>query len=320
MDYADLIRRAWQITWRYKFLWIFGILMALCGQGNSSRANFQMNFSGSSDEPPQLPELPPWLADLPIAAYVIAGLLVLLIFWALSIIVGAISRSALIRAAARAEAGEELSLAQSWRDGLAKAVPVGLLQLLLSIPMLILIGIVIALALVLFLPLVMQLLESPEEPPPLENLLTLIPFFFAGVCGFLCFNFIIQLVVALFLTFGSRAIVLEDQGVLASFGRSWQLFMQNLGSTIILAVIIIVITFVLGLILALPAAALLFPVMFGVMGDLASGSGLSLLTVLLVVVVGLGITLVFGVITGIFQVFSETLWTLAYRAFLRKAV
>ena len=29
MHYTDLIKRAWQITWRYKVLWIFGILLAL---------------------------------------------------------------------------------------------------------------------------------------------------------------------------------------------------------------------------------------------------------------------------------------------------
>jgi len=317
MDYADLIRRAWQITWRYKFLWIFGILMALCGQGNNSRINFQFNVRGSSGQFPQFPDLPPWVTDLPIAVYVVAGLLALLIFWAISLIVGAIGRSALIRAAARAEAGEELSLAQSWRDGLAKAVPVGLLQLLLSIPMLVLVGILIVLGLALFLPLFLQLMDNPQEPPPLASFISFFPLFFATVCGFICFSFIIQLFVALFLTFGSRAIILEDQGVLASLGRGWQRFRQNLGPSIILAVIIIVLTFALGLLLAVPAAAILFPVMFGVMGDLASGRGLSWLAILIVAVVGLGITLIFGIVSGIFQVFSETLWTLAYRAFLR---
>lgn len=29
MNYGALIGRAWQITWRYKVLWIFGILLAL---------------------------------------------------------------------------------------------------------------------------------------------------------------------------------------------------------------------------------------------------------------------------------------------------
>jgi hypothetical protein len=32
MDYSNLIKQAARITWRYKFLWFFGIMMALYGQ------------------------------------------------------------------------------------------------------------------------------------------------------------------------------------------------------------------------------------------------------------------------------------------------
>ena len=36
MHYTDLIQRAWKITWRYKVLSIFGILLALASGGGGS--------------------------------------------------------------------------------------------------------------------------------------------------------------------------------------------------------------------------------------------------------------------------------------------
>ncbi len=33
MNHTDLIKRAWRITWRYRVLWLFGILLALAGGG-----------------------------------------------------------------------------------------------------------------------------------------------------------------------------------------------------------------------------------------------------------------------------------------------
>ena len=41
MDYGQSIKRAAQITWRYKFLWIFGIIMALCGQSSGESRAFK---------------------------------------------------------------------------------------------------------------------------------------------------------------------------------------------------------------------------------------------------------------------------------------
>lgn len=35
MDYGYVLRRAWEIIWKFKVLWIFGIL-ASCGQASGS--------------------------------------------------------------------------------------------------------------------------------------------------------------------------------------------------------------------------------------------------------------------------------------------
>ena len=46
MDFGYVLKRAWQIIWKFKVLWIFGIL-ASCGQaGSSGGSNSGYRFSG----------------------------------------------------------------------------------------------------------------------------------------------------------------------------------------------------------------------------------------------------------------------------------
>ena len=53
MHYTDLIQRAWKITWRYKVLWIFGILLALAsGGGGSGRGGGSSGRGGGCGVPP----------------------------------------------------------------------------------------------------------------------------------------------------------------------------------------------------------------------------------------------------------------------------
>jgi len=109
MDYGQSIKRAAQITWRYKFLWIFGIFMALCGQSSGGSPRFQMNYSTPYDSTTGFPEFPDFfpepLGQTPLAVYIVAGLVFLIVFGLISIIVGALGRSALIKTVARIEDG-----------------------------------------------------------------------------------------------------------------------------------------------------------------------------------------------------------------------
>ncbi len=47
MNYTELIKRAARITWRYKVLWILGVLLALSG-GAGSGSNLTYSFGGNS--------------------------------------------------------------------------------------------------------------------------------------------------------------------------------------------------------------------------------------------------------------------------------
>ena len=63
MHYTDLIQRAWKITWRYKVLWIFGILLALASGGGGSGGGGSSSGGGSGAFP-TLPSLQPFSTSL----------------------------------------------------------------------------------------------------------------------------------------------------------------------------------------------------------------------------------------------------------------
>jgi hypothetical protein len=334
MDYGSLLKRAGQITWRFKFLWLFGIPMALCGQSSTGRINCRTNYSIRTSAPmdwgdasPDFPAfLPEPMGQVPLAVYVAAAVALVLLYLVVGLVVGAIGRSALIRSTVRIEAGEGVTLSTSWKDGLAKAWPVGVLQAVLYSPLWILILVASVVFLTQFLPVFTQITTRPrpglDVQPPLpygEEFFRLFPLFFAGVCTLICIGFIIQVIASLFLTFGSRTIVLENVGVINSFSRSWFLFRRNLGATILLALILLVLGIVVGVVLMIPTMIIMFPAMMATVPRMFSGIAPAISDYILLAMLGLLLYVVFSFIRGIFQVFIETLWTLAYREFVEEA-
>ena len=47
MDYGKVLGRAWEITWRWKVLWILGFLASLGNGGGGGGGNF---YSGSGED------------------------------------------------------------------------------------------------------------------------------------------------------------------------------------------------------------------------------------------------------------------------------
>ena len=155
----------------------------------------------------------------------------------------------------------------------------------------------------------------PEIPPFMGDFFRFFPLFFAAICSFACLGFIIQLIAAVFRTFGGRAIVLEDKGVIASFGRGWTVFRQNIAASIILVLITIVISALISIVIAIPAIIIMFPMMMSTMPRIFSGEGLSVGNILLMGGAAIIIYLITSFFGGVLLVFTETLWTLAYREF-----
>jgi hypothetical protein len=68
MDYGWVLKRAWEITWKFKGLWVLGILASCSsggggggGGGGSSGSGYQ--FSGESD--PRIVQFQRWIESIP---------------------------------------------------------------------------------------------------------------------------------------------------------------------------------------------------------------------------------------------------------------
>ena len=103
MDFGEVLSRAWQVIWKHKVLWIFGIL-AGCSNANGGGANFWNEVQRRT--PPrtqpffdQFNYLPNWQIALIIGAI----FLVILILIVLAIFLGTIGRVGLIRGTLQAD-------------------------------------------------------------------------------------------------------------------------------------------------------------------------------------------------------------------------
>src|SRR3990167_11185977 len=47
--YRNILKQSWRLTWRNKYLWIFGIFAALLGNGGELEILFNTLFRGGSD-------------------------------------------------------------------------------------------------------------------------------------------------------------------------------------------------------------------------------------------------------------------------------
>jgi len=321
MDYGQILRRAWQITWKYKFLWVFGFAIALCrGQGGGGgNFNFGNTFSQGEMQDSNIPISPDVLRQIeqfvnsPAFWGLIVGLIVLiLVLSLLSIAIGAYARGALVRSVNRVENGEGIDFRQAWEEGKISFRPLFWLELILSLPSLVIGLSVLGIFLVFFLTIMDSGIFGGEfSPDELARQLGLLaPFAIVAVCGLICFGLIIQLLVAIFTVFGSRAIVLDGRSVTASFGRAWEVFTKNLGPILLFALILFGINLVIGIVLAIPIAVLIAGIIVISIGAAVSGAW-----PLLVIIVGMVfvIAILSALVGGVYRVFVETLWTLVYR-------
>lgn len=130
MDYVKILKRAFSITWNYRALWVFGIILALTA-GGGANANFGNWNNGSTSlprgnhyQPPggfRLPEIPNQAIEswMPIAIAVGCLIVLLAVLFAIGRYV---SETSLIRMVDEHEASaEEVSVRQGFRLGWSRA-------------------------------------------------------------------------------------------------------------------------------------------------------------------------------------------------------
>ena len=304
MDIGGVLSRAWQIIWKFKVLWIFGIL-ASCSGGGSNPGSSSYQFSGNELSPRtqaffnQLPHL----SSAQMAGLVGLFILGILILIAVLVFLGTMGRIGLIRGTQQAEGGTaRLSFGELFRGGLPYFWRVFLLDLLVGI----LVAVVIAAIIAFFV---------------IGSIVTL------GILLLCLFPFICVLAIALVILVwliyviieqSNNAIVLENLGIIAGLKRGWEVVRANFGMMVVMGLILIIgVQGVIGFILGLPVFLIAIPAFLGAVSRSSQGLWAGLLVAGLCFIAYLPF---FIVLNGILRAYIGTAWTLTYMRLTGKSV
>ena len=310
MGYTELLRRAAEIAWRHRWLWLLAFLAGEAGGGlpGASRGfNLPVNspagfgaggFGGNGQAAPS-PDgaaITQWLGDH--AGLLVAIAVALLLLYVVLFIVSCIAVAAAIRGVDEIEAGRTGGLGRAWGLGVARFGPVLRLRLLL-----LLLGVLAAL-------LVLALVGLGALAAATRAWLALAILVYHGLGLGLEFT-AIGLVLGVALPVATRAAALDALGARLSLVRAYRLLLTRTGRVIACWALMLACQIAYGLVLGL--ASLLFAL--PLIGLLAAGfaGGPMAATIVAAVLVGLVVVAVLLVASAAFAAFYSSFWTLAYR-------
>lgn len=302
-NFGEVLTRAWQIVWKHRVLWVFGIL-ASCGRGGS---NFNSGSSGGgdggfgtpSDLPPQVMEWFRWVEENAVMFIALICLFALLI-WIVTIFLSTIGKIGLIRGTSQIDGGaESLIFGQLFSESMPYFWRIFGLSLIATIPFLVLAVVIIAAA----LPYLILIPSSGSETPPVIGL-GLIPL----VIGCFCLLIPLSIVINLIVRQAENAIVLEEMSVMPALSRGWDVFRSNLGPIIIMAIILTVIGFAVGFIIAIPIFIIVVPAVIAfAVGEAQNWTPMAIAGVCICLYIPISLLL-----NGIATAYTESAWTLTY--------
>ncbi len=315
MKYGEVFSTSWKIVWKFKALWIFGILsscMRSAGGGSGSNGGGGGGGSGflaphgvQASQSPSLTlqgdhwfqllqlrlEEQPWL----IAALLIALFLFISAIIVLSLFAGTLGRVGVARGAWLADEGrQKLGFALLLKESWPYFWRVFLLMLLIGLA-----GLVLASVLVLPI-LLLTILSFGLIWLILIPLL--LPFSLLFIALALGINALIEEAVV--------AIVGENLGIFAALARAWELLWEKPFPQLVMSFLLSVIRFVVILVLALPILLIAVPFLVSLLfqTDVATSigaviSGLSFVLYLIVMLAA----------SGVLYAYTGTVWALTFR-------
>lgn len=315
MDHVSIVKRAFQITFRYRALWLFGFILALCGGGGGgggTGGNPGFTFGdGGRGEFPEL-DLPGRLPTPDPALLIGIGLFVVCLILVLSLVavaIQAITRTSLIRMVQQIEDTAAVTTTEGWRYGWSRrALRIFLIGLVIAIPLAIAVIIMIGVGL-------SPLLLLAADSVPLKVLGGV------GAAVLLLIFILIMILLSIVLTplreLAWREAALDGRDVLESIRQSYALIRSRLKDVGIMWLILFGIGLGWGIVNFILAFVL---VVFGVVAGGIPAAVAYLLTdsPIAAAVAGVPLGLIVVVIpltfaTGLFLIYQSTAWTLAYR-------
>lgn len=302
MDYVGIIKRSWQITWKYKILWLFGLL-AGGSSGNFNNGSSSWNTGGGSGDMSGLEQqasrgadaFSRWFTDdLAIAValiviFTIAGIAL----WIISIA----AQGGLVRLASSADEERPVLGRDGWAAGFRYWGRTFLIQLVLALPVVVL---VIALVVAAFVSFVPAMAAGEESPGAV-----------LGSIGIMCgvFAIAVPLIIIVGFVLGSMQLlalrygILEDRPSFQAIGASWGAFKARWKQ-------------VLGMWLAMLLVGIMYGIVAGVVAvGFALPAGVALIAGNVVAFAGIMVVLVLMLLlpNAIYAALQSTAWTVFFR-------
>ncbi len=304
MDYMGIIRRAWNTTWRYKILWLFGLFAGAGGSGNnfnwnrgSGSGNSTSSGFGSTEQLTN--RLAPYL-PLIITAAVFVALLSIVLF-----VLTFAAQGGLIHLVRENEEGRPIRAGDGWREGFKRWGRVFLIDFLVGLPIILLV-IVVGLVFAASIPAIVlggRGLDIGSASGAAIGALG------AGIGG-LCFAILLFVVfaIAYSIVFGTvaqlalRYGVLHDMPAVQSLKQGWRDFWGKRGAVLMYLVMWATGT-VYGVVVGIVLALIVAPaVVLGIAGVWPAVVGLGVLALALAMVPA-----------AIYGAFSSAAWTIFFR-------
>lgn len=309
MDIGEVLSRAWKIIWKHKILWVFGIL-ASCGQGGGGggggggSSNTGVQYSqGEGNIPPGIErfffdverffnQIEVWQ----IVAIVAVIVLIVLIMWFIALILSTIGRIGLIQGTALADEDEEAERF-TFRQLFDSGKPFFWRVL----------GLNVLIGLVIFVTVMLLIL-------PMIGI-TVLTFGIGMLCmlPLICLLIPVSWAISIILQQANSALILEDLDIITAIKRGWEVFRNNLGNILVMALILGIGGTIISVIMALPIFLIVIPAALGVIlggmteSQLALDSGLVMAGLCLVGYIPVSI-----VLGGILRAYIQSSWTLTY--------
>ncbi|MDZ4177612.1 MAG: hypothetical protein U1E29_00015, partial [Coriobacteriia bacterium] len=291
MEYGSILKRAWEITWRYRILWLFGFFAGGASGGGGGGGGSNYSFGDDEIDFAQFDRAGQWFSDNIAVIIAVAAVLVLIgiVLWVISIA----ARGGLVRLVNDAEENRDVRAANGWSTGFRLWGRLFVLDLVLGLPVLVLAVIVGVIA---FLPLIRAGIDGSD---PTAGFLSLCGGLFVGGIVLL----IVGVIIGLLSELGRRHAVIADQPALRSIGLAWTDIRTRFKDVFVMWLVLFGVGIAYGIVVGLIAAV------FGVIIAISALGGAWPLAIAL----GLLLFLVLIVPSAIYAAFHSTTWTVFYR-------
>lgn len=308
-DFIEVFTRAAKITWKYKVLWIFGIL-ANCGRSSGSSSNssggngnnaannpFSSEMMGQMEDFAQ--RMMVWFEQNTWIIWVFVAFALLSI--AVQIFFNLVGTAGLARGVVRAENGAEvLPFGELFSESLSYFWRLFGAALIIWLP-----------AIIVFV-LAMLAVAIPAARSGGNDAVAgeiaggmMILLFLISIC---CCLFPISIALNLYHLQVKRSIIVDGLGIFDSLARGWQVFSKNVFILLIIGVVLFIASFIIGVLIMLPIILLMLPLMQALIeGNITSWQPFIAVGIFLVCY-----SPVAWLINGLLTTYTESVWTLTY--------